>query len=229
MKNLLYKEFRLAMHPLCFLFSLVFPFMILIPNFPLFVGTLYVVPGFTILFLGAQKGKQSNDLFYSALLPIRKKDIVRARMMSVMAMELAALAVMAILTPLKILITKNSEIVTPFTTDGIVSCFAFALIGYLIVNMIYFFMFYKSGRSVTAPTLVGTFTYVIYILVFTSVLPAVDPENHNAPIIPGFYHAFFDIDIGIQFVYLAVALVIYLVGNFLITIQASKELERVDL
>lgn len=228
MKSLLYKEFRLAMHPLCYVFTFIFPLMLLIPNFPLFVGTLYVIPGFAVLFLGAKKGKQSNDLFYSTLLPVRKQDIVKARMASVMFMEIGALLMMAAMFPIKLLIEKNIDVQSPFTTNGIVSCFAFALIGYAIVNMIYFFMFYKSGRSVTTPTLIAAFFYIIYILVFTSVLPAVNPGT-GEPIIPGYYHAFMDINLGVQFAYLAVALLIYIVANILICIQAGKELNRVDL
>lgn len=228
MKSLLYKEFRLAMHPLCYVFALVFPLMLLIPNFPLFIGTLYIIPGFTILFLGANKGKQSNDLFYSALLPIRKKDIVFARMMSVMAMEIMALVMMGIMYPLKLVIEAAMGPTSPFTTQGIISGFAFALIGYAFVNAVYFLMFYKSGRSITAPTLIATFGYVIYILIFTSILPAVDPTN-NEPLIPGFFHAFIDIDIGIQVVYLIVALILYLTANYFVYKKASQELERADL
>lgn len=228
MKNLLYKEFCLAMHPICYVFTFLFPFMILIPNYPLFIGTLYIIPIFSVLFLGANKGKQSNDLFYSALLPIRKRDIVFARMGSVMMMELTTLILMAALLPLKLLIMQAINVPSPFTTQGIVSSFAFALIGYLFVNMVFFFMFYKSGRSIIAPTLISTFGYVIYIMVFTAVLPAVNPAN-NLPIIPGFYHAFIDIHIGIQFIYLAVALLLFIVINIFIVKCASKKLERVDL
>ncbi|MCQ2795905.1 MAG: ABC-2 transporter permease [Bacilli bacterium] len=229
MKSLLYKEFRLAMHPLCYIFALVFPLMLLIPNFPLFVGTLYIIPGFAILFLGANKGKQSNDLFYSALLPIRKRDIVFARMMSVMAMELITLIMMGVMYPLKLVIEANMGPTSPFTTEGIMSGFAFALVGYAFVNAVYFLMFYKSGRSVTAPTLIGTFGYVIYILVFTSILPAVNPDNHNEPLVPGFYDAFVRMDISIQIVYLVVAFVLYLIANYFVYKKASQELERADL
>lgn len=228
MKNLLYKEFCLAMHPVCYVFTFLFPFMILIPNYPLFIGTLYIIPIFSVLFLGANKGKQSNDLFYSALLPIRKRDIVFARMGSVMMMELTTLILMAALVPLKLFIMQAINTPSPFTTQGIVSSFAFVLIGYLFVNMIFFLMFYKSGRSIIAPTLIATFGYVIYIAIFTVVLPAVNPAD-GLPIIPGFYHAFIDINFGIQFVYLAIALFIYIAGNILVCIQASRELSRVDL
>lgn len=229
MKSLLYKEFRLAMHPLCYVFTFVFPLMVLIPNFPLFIGTLYIIPGFTILFLGANKGKQSNDLFYSALLPIRKKDIVKARLMSVMAMEMMALIMMGIMYPLKLVIEANMpEVTSPFPTSGIISGFAFALVGYVLVNAVYFLMFYKSGRSVTAPTLIGTFGYVIHILIFTSILPAYDPKSKTA-LAPGFYQAFISIDQGIQVIYLAVAILLYLVGNYLVYKKASQELEHADL
>ena len=79
MKALLYKEFKLAMHPICYLFIFLFPFMVLIPNYPLAVGFIYILSCYPILFLGANKGQQSNDLLFSTLLPIRKKDIVNSK------------------------------------------------------------------------------------------------------------------------------------------------------
>ena len=53
MKALLYKEFKLAMHPICYLFICVFPLMILIPSYPLGIGFIYVLTCYPILFLGA--------------------------------------------------------------------------------------------------------------------------------------------------------------------------------
>jgi len=41
------------------------------------IGFIYILSCYPILFLGANKGQQSNDLLYSTLLPIRKKDIVK--------------------------------------------------------------------------------------------------------------------------------------------------------
>ena len=229
MKKLLYKEFALSMHPMCYVMTLVFPIMCLIPNFPLFIGTLYVVPAFSFLFLGAQKGKQSNDLFYSALLPIRKKDIVKARMISGICMEIACLAMLGILTPIKMVIEKAiGPTGQVFTSGGMVSCIAFAIIGYAIVNVIYFLMFYKNGRSVMAPSLIATFFYLIFTMVFNSILTAVDPVK-LIPLVPGYYQAFVSIHIGYQFIYLAVALIIYFTINFFVYKKASKELEKADL
>ena len=81
MKALIYKEFKLAMHPICYIFIVLFPFMVLIPVYPLGISFIYILACYPILFLGANKGQQSNDLLYSTLLPVRKKDIVLARIM----------------------------------------------------------------------------------------------------------------------------------------------------
>ena len=89
MKALLYKEFKLAMHPICYIFICLFPFMLLIPSYPIGVGFIYLMSCYPILFLGANKGQQSNDLLYSTLLPIRKKDIVKARIFTVIIMQVA--------------------------------------------------------------------------------------------------------------------------------------------
>ena len=66
MKALLYKEFKLAMHPICYVFIAMFPLMILIPSYPIAIGFLYVLTCYPILFLGANKGQQSNDLLNHA-------------------------------------------------------------------------------------------------------------------------------------------------------------------
>ena len=104
MKALLYKEFRLAMHPICYLFIFLFPFMILIPNYPLAISFIYILSTYPILFLGANKGQQSNDLLYSTLMPVRKKDIVLARIITVITIQVVSILIQAALVPLAILL-----------------------------------------------------------------------------------------------------------------------------
>ena len=91
MKALIYKEMRLSMHPICYIFVALFPLMILIPSYPLGIGFIYILACYPILFLGANKGQQSNDLLYSTLLPVRKKDIVLARIITVIIITLIML------------------------------------------------------------------------------------------------------------------------------------------
>ena len=43
MKALIYKEFKLSMHPICYIFVAAFPLMILIPSYPIGIGFIYVL------------------------------------------------------------------------------------------------------------------------------------------------------------------------------------------
>ena len=223
MKALLYKEFKLAMHPICYLFICLFPFMILIPSYPIAIGFIYILSCYPVLFLGANKGQQSNDLLYSTLLPIRKKDIVLARIFTVAIMQFAFIAILSCLYPLALFL--NSQIpgaaAPGLTLKGYVSVLAIALIGYAIADLIFFPIYYKHGKSIVMSTLLTILGFVFYIGIFTIGLPY----------IPGmeWYSKFLcDSGIGWQFLVLGVSLVIYFVIHILVYKISAKRLEQVD-
>ena len=43
MKPLIYKELKLSMHPICYIFVALFPLMILIPSYPIGIGFIYIL------------------------------------------------------------------------------------------------------------------------------------------------------------------------------------------
>ena len=152
MKALLYKEFKLAMHPICWVFIFVFPLMILIPSYPLGIGFIYVLTCYPILFLGANKGQQSNDLLFSTLLPVRKKDIVLARMFTVIIMQFIFIAVLSALYPLAYFINSSlpadKASIPGIKLEGFLVLLGIALIGYAVADLIFFPIYYKKGRSI---------------------------------------------------------------------------------
>ena len=228
MKALLYKEFKLAMHPICYVFIAMFPFMILIPSYPVAIGFIYVLSCYPILFLGANKGQQSNDLLYSTLLPIRKKDIVFARIMTVAFMQFAFIAIMSALMPLATFLQNSiktdggESISTPgIGLNGFVSLLGIALIGFAIADLIFFPIYYKHGKSIVMSTLLTILGFILYLSIFTIALPY----------IPGFkwYTGFLcDSGIGVQFIVLGAALGIYVILHILVYKISSKRLEKVD-
>ena len=164
MKALLYKEFKLAMHPMCYIFIAVFPLMILIPSYPIAIGFIYVLTCYPVLFLGANKGQQSNDLLFSTLLPVRKKDIVLARICTVVIMQLAFIIIMTCFYPVASIardaiaqkaIAAGQSVPTDagFGLNAYTSCLAFAIIGYALADLIYFSIYYRRGKSIVASTL----------------------------------------------------------------------------
>ena len=219
MKALLYKEFKLAMHPICYLFVFLFPFMILIPSYPLGIGFIYVLSCYPILFLGANKGQQSNDLLFSTLLPVRKKDIVLARIITIAIMQFTFMAVMAGLLPVAFLIQKNipESVIPGLGLDAFVSVLAFAIVGFSLADLIFFPIYYKHGKSIVMSTLLTIIGFVIYLGTFTLGLGFWPP-----------YHDFFTGQLWLQFALFAGSLLIYIAIHFGVYKISSKELEKVD-
>lgn len=223
MKPLLYKEFKLAMHPICYVFIFAFPLMILIPSYPIAIGFLYVLTCYPILFLGANKGQQSNDLLYSTLLPVRKKDIVLARIFTVAIMQFVFILLITSLYPLALFINSKIPDATNPGLDlhGYVSVLGIAIIGFSIADLIFFPIYYKNGKSIVMSTLFMILGFVLYLGIFTIAFPY----------IPGceWYKKFLcDSGVGVQFIVLGVALIIYVVMHFLVYKISSKRLEQVD-
>ena len=227
MKALLYKELRLAMHPICYVFIALFPFMILIPSYPLFVGFIYVLVCYPVLFLGANKGQQSNDLLYSVLLPIRKRDIVLARMMTVILMQFTFIAIVSCLYPLALALNNAAREASPELTDiglglsGYVSVVAIAIVSYALADIIYFPIYYKKGKSIVLSTLLMIFVTSIFLTVFTIIIPYI-------PGCEGYKTLLCDSGVGIQFAFLGGALVIYALIHFIAYKISAKRLELVD-
>ena len=228
MKALLYKEFKLAMHPICYLFVALFPLMILIPSYPIAIGFIYVLSCYPILFLGANKGQQSNDLLFSTLLPVRKKDIVLARIITVVIMQVAFMAIMSCLYPVASIarayiaqqaVAQGQQVPTDagFGLNAYTSVLGFAIIGYAIADLIYFAVYYKHGKSIVASTLLTILGFVAYLGIFTIGLPFVPA-----------YGAFFTSNIWIQIGFLVVAIVVSVLLHFVVYKISSKELENVD-
>ena len=226
MKALIYKELKLAMHPICYVFIFLFPLMILIPSYPIGIGFIYVLTCYPILFLGANKGQQSNDLLYSTLLPVRKKDIVMARILTVIFMQIAFILVMSALYPVARIINnaiaqsaeKPSEYMIPgLGLDSYVLLVAIALIGYAIADIIFFPIYYKHGKSIVMSTLFTILGFVVYIGIFTIGLP----------FIPGL-DILNNLHLGIQFAILGGAILISFLLHFVVYKISSKRLEKVD-
>ena len=217
---------RLSMHPICYIFIVSFPLMILIPSYPLGIGFIYVLTCYPILFLGANKGQQSNDLLYSTLLPVRKKDIVLARIMTVILMQAAFIVIMSALYPLARFINASiaqsaanpKEFVVPgLGLDSFVLLLAIAIIGYAIADLIFFPIYYKKGKSIVMSTLFTILGFVVYIGVSTIALP----------FIPGL-EFLNNLHIGIQFGVLAGALLVSFALHLVVYKISSKRLEKVD-
>ena len=227
MKALLYKEFKLAMHPICYIFIAFFPLMILIPSYPLAIGFIYVLSCYPILFLGANKGQQSNDLLFSTLLPVRKKDIVLARIITVIFMQVMFMVIMSCLYPIAYTLYGNGildqetgkivDVSVGFGLKSYVIVLAIAFIGYALADLIFFPIYYKHGKSIVMSTLLTILGFIVYLGVATIAVPyIVGIEACNS------------IPLWIQFIALAAAIGLSALIHLFVYKIGAKCLEKVD-
>ncbi len=148
MKNLLNKEFRIVINPLFFLITL-FGALVLIPQWAFFIAPTYLlyiaVPNIIIT------AKAQKDIEFTALLPVRKSDAVRARVLAIALLQVVQIFVIAIFATLNIILyhTSNSLIDPNVAYIGCV----FAMYG--IFNVVFFPMLYKTAYKVAVPLIVA--------------------------------------------------------------------------
>ncbi|NJD04116.1 MAG: hypothetical protein FIA99_16310 [Ruminiclostridium sp.] len=155
MKNLLYKEFYLAINPLFYLL-LLFGALLLIPKWLFFLAPMYFffifVPNIFLL------GKSQKDIEFSVMLPVRKRDVVKARIVLVVLLELLQIFVAAVfgVIHMEIYSTKN------FLMDPNFAFFGFVFMMYAIFNVVFFPMFYKTAYKIGVPTIIANAAAILF-------------------------------------------------------------------
>ena len=142
MKALLYKSFRLVCHPMTLIFAF-FGVMLLIPSYPYTVAFFYVMLG---LFFSFMNGREQKDIYYSALLPIRKRDAVKASVLFVLVIELASLLIAVPFAVLSVRINPLGSNAVGLEPNAML--FAAALLLYALFNGIFLPSFYKTAYKV---------------------------------------------------------------------------------
>jgi hypothetical protein len=207
--------------------------MILIPSYPIGIGFIYILSCYPILFLGANKGQQSNDLLFSVLLPVRKKDVVLARLITVILMQFTSIIIMSICYPFALMnyesmvetnnaLIQAGQTVEHITIPGLglnsyVLLLGIALVGYSIADLIYFSIYYKKGKSIVMSTLFMIIGFAAFICFFTigiAYIPGCEGIN--------------SLDLWIQFVIFGASLLIYAAIHYAVYKIGAKKLEKVD-
>jgi len=157
MKQLLYKEFKLAMHPTMYIFLLLSA-MVLIPSYPYYVAFMYMCLAMFFTFL---QGRETNDLFFTAMLPVRKKDVVTARIVMVCLFQLGMIFVSLPFAVLSVRINPNG-----YNAAGIELNTAFYGLVFLMFggyNLCFLPGFYKTGRKLGKPLLLGVTFLILFM------------------------------------------------------------------
>ena len=165
--TLLKKEWKLVMMPVPLLFLLLSG-LVLIPNYPYYVTFFYTTLG---IFLMMQSARENRDLYYMALLPITKREMVKARFSLVLTIEAMQILVCI---PFMLLRASYGEIKNAVGMEANVSFLGFSLVLLGLFNRIFFPMHYKNAYDLGKPFVAASvveFFYIVLAEVCDHVIP----------------------------------------------------------
>ncbi|PKO14605.1 MAG: hypothetical protein CVU39_14100 [Chloroflexi bacterium HGW-Chloroflexi-10] len=157
MKNLVYKEWRLAIHPTGYIFLLMGA-MLLIPHYPYYVAFFYQTLGIFFIFMS---GNTNNDVFFTTLLPVRKRDVVKARLSTVIGLELFQIIVAM---PFAILRGKIAPAENMAGMDANLALFGLVFIMFGVFNVVFLPMFYRTAYKTGTPFMLATSVMTTVVL-----------------------------------------------------------------
>lgn len=232
MKNLLYKEFKLSVHPLTYFFMAVMGLVCLTPSLPAFIPLVYFAPCYTFLFIGMNKTTTTNDLFYTCNLPIRRKDVVTARICSTSVLQLVELVIVFPILAISMFgFIKNMPVedmtkalkgfVTVNITQGIYLA-AVYFICFAVLDLVYLPWFYKTGKSIIA-NMFASIIAVVLVGALLTIVPHYIPAFDDA-IKVGESTSNYFLQIGI----LVLAIGLWIGSKFLVRHLCAKNLVKLD-
>jgi ABC-2 type transport system permease protein len=148
MYNLLLKELKLGVHPFFYIMPFLTGALMLIPAWLYFVVLLY----FCFLTVPNMFGgyKTQNDLIFSIMMPVTKKDIVKAKMTVLVILELLHIITAVIYGMISTRLYPN---LVYFFYGPSMGFWGLCFVMLAIFNIIFISMYYKTAYKCGAPTI----------------------------------------------------------------------------
>ncbi len=215
MRHLLVKEFRLALHPTAFIFMSLAA-MLIIPNYPYYVTFFYTT---LAVFFTCLSGRENKDIPYSMNLPVRKADLVGARILTVVILELTQVA---LAIPFAFL---RQKLPVPNNQVGMEANIAFFGLSFLMMglfNLSFFTRYYRDVRKVGSSFAISSVAVFLFIAVAEACAHAIPLFRDKLDTLdPAF--------LGEKLVVLAVGLAGFLILTLTAQVLSVRSFERLDL
>jgi len=217
MKNLIYKEFKLAM-PLLTVAFIAFALMTFIPGYPILCGAFFVCFG---IFQSYQTGREDNDILYSVLLPVRKTDVVRAKYATTVILQMLAFFFCTVFTLIRMIALSEAKV---YTTNALMAAnfvfLAFVLLIFTAFNVIFLGGFFKTAYGIGKP-------FVVFVIANFTIIGIAEALHH----FPGlsWLNAMDFSYIGRHSMILGAAVIMYIVVTTTTCKISQKRFEKIDL
>lgn len=170
MKNLIKKELTLCTNPQVLIFCLMSA-LVIIPQWPSMIAMIYVLSGLMTIF---PRALADQDIQYTAMLPIRKGDVVKGKAYLLGILELGSLVFSIPFTLLKLLVFDPPLLASYKTSDpgqysytlGVqpsLGGYGYTLLAMGFFNAILLPWYYKNPQKVNWPPLVTFFASMLLL------------------------------------------------------------------
>ena len=217
MRNILLKEVKLSASLLSFLF-IPFGLMFLLPGYPILCGVFFVTLG---IFQSFQNAREANDMVFSALLPISKRDVVKGKYLFTCTIELCSGLMMTLAVALRMTVFSDAAVYrSNALMNGNLFALGMAFVGFGLFNLIFVGGFFKTAYKFGRP-FAG---YIIAVFLTIGIAEAI----HYIPGF-GFLNAFGMEYFAVQLLLMGLGVVFYLAVTLLSYQKACKRFEKIDL
>lgn len=217
MRNILVKEMKLSASCLSFIFIL-FGLMFFLPGYPVLCGVFFVTLG---IFQSFRNLGETNDILFSALLPIAKRDVVKGKYIFVCFIELCALILMGVVVIVRMTVFENSKV---YAQNALMNANWFALglafVIFGLFNAVFVGGFFKTAYKYGAP-------FLIYIIL-SFVTIVIGEAFHHFPGF-GWLNAFGTQNLTAQLILLVVGVLAFMLLTLTSYHKACRRFERIDL
>lgn len=169
MKNLLYKEFKLSVHPLYLILAIIFGALMMIPQWFFLLVPLYFCFISVPNLLGQYKA--NNDAGFSTILPVTKEDIVKARIITFVILELLHLFFALLFLLLHNWVYGYTD---NFALNPNLSYFGICFVMFGLFNVLLFPLYYKTAYKY-GPAVIIAVCGAIIVAVTAETLAMVSP------------------------------------------------------
>lgn len=216
MKALLNKEARLGTPPLTYCF-LAFVLLTFCPGYPILVGSFFACLG---IFQAYQLMVTNHDLLFSLLLPVSKKEIVKAKFIFAIFIQIIAFLLMTIITLVRMNFLKQNIVYKQNQLMAANYLFlAFTLLIFAEFNWYFLRGFFKTGYYLLKP-------FIYFSLAAFLTITLGETLHH----LPGL--AFLNLStgpMGAQLLCLLIGLLVYIWVTFFAYKKAAISFDHLDV
>ena len=216
MKQLLKKEFTFTALPMCYLF-LVFSGMTMVPGYPIAMGSFFLCLS---LFQSMMSSREQNDITYTLLLGVSKRQAVQANYLFCMGLQFLFFLLCAVMTAIRMCFLAQ---ITVYAQNAMMNAnpvyLANLLLIFLSFNILVPGGYWKTGYALGKP--------FVFFSAAALLLTAAGEALHHIPGLE-WLNATSGYT-GQQMLVLLVSLVFYTFGSWTAMRKAQRDFENVDL